>query len=193
MARWRIKHTATTAAAQSKKILYVPIDNRPCNFYQVVQVAEKLGYEILTPPAEMLGSRENHGNWEGMWQWLYETAPQADFAVISTDALIYGSLVASRIQDLDPPEIMARAERFQAFDENFPFLTIYAFSTIMRTPRGVSYPGLEPDYYATHGPQIAQYTALLDKQENDSKKLADQREADKEEVRRIMANDPSEQ
>lgn len=35
--------------------------------------------------------------------------------------------------------------------------------------------------------------ALLDKQESDSKKLADRRESDKEAVRRIMANDPEEQ
>ena len=91
-----------------------------CNFFQVMQVAEKLGYEILTPPAEMLGSRENRGDTDGMWQWLNETAPQADFAVISTDALIYGSLVGSRLQELDPPKIMALAHRFQAFDEKFP-------------------------------------------------------------------------
>ena len=43
----------STAAAQSKTLLYVPIDNRPCNLFQVVQVAEKLGYEILTPPGPL--------------------------------------------------------------------------------------------------------------------------------------------
>ena len=35
--------------------------------------------------------------------------------------------------------------------------------------------------------------ALLDKQESDSKKLSDRREADKEAVRRIMENDFDEQ
>ena len=35
--------------------------------------------------------------------------------------------------------------------------------------------------------------ALLDKQESDSKKLEEQRAADREEVRRIVANDPNEQ
>ena len=35
--------------------------------------------------------------------------------------------------------------------------------------------------------------ALLDKQESDNKKLEDQRAADREEVRRIVANDPNEQ
>lgn len=35
--------------------------------------------------------------------------------------------------------------------------------------------------------------ALLDKQTNDYKKLEEQREADREEVRRIVENDPNEQ
>ena len=40
-------------------------------------------------------------------------------------------------------------------------------------------------------PQIGE--ALLSKQESDNKKLEEQREADREEVRRIVENDPSEQ
>jgi len=167
--------TTPVAAAQGKKILYVPIDNRPCNFYQVVQVAEKLGYEILTPPAEMLGSRENRGDVAGMWRWLNETAPQADFAVLSTDALIYGSLVASRMHDLSAEEILARAQRFKVFREKFSYLPIYAFGTIMRTPRSGNKASAEPDYYYTHGEKIYQYTALLDKQETGKLSSGDRR------------------
>lgn len=155
----------STASAQSKTLLYVPIDNRPCNLFQVMQVAEKIGYEILTPPKEIIGSKTFNGDPDKLWTWLDENASKADFAVISTDAMLYGSLVGSRLQDLDPSQIIERAQRFKAFDEKFPYLVIYAFGTIMRTPRGVSYPGLEPDYYATYGPKIFQYTALLDKQE----------------------------
>lgn len=155
----------STAAAQSKTILYVPIDSRPCNLFQVVQVAEKLGYEILTPPEEFLGTRENRGDVEGMWQWLDENAYQADLAVISTDALIYGSLVASRVHTLSAEEILERAQKFKAFHKKFSLLPIYAFGTIMRTPRSGSHASAEPEYYYTHGAQIFQYTALLDKQE----------------------------
>ena len=155
----------STASAQGKKILYVPIDNRPVNLFQVVQAAEKLGYEILTPPDEILGSKNFRGDPDKMWAWLEENAPQADCAVLSTDALIYGSLVASRLQDLDPPEIMARAQRFKTFDEKFPYLPIYAFGTIMRTPRAANYSSSEPEYYRIYAAKFFQYTALLDKQE----------------------------
>ena len=155
----------TPAAAQGKKILYVPIDNRPCNLFQVVQVAEKLGYEILTPPEEILGSKNFRGDPEKIWQWLDETAPQADYAVLSTDSLIYGSLVASRMHELSAQEILSRAQRFKAFHEKFSFLPVYALGTIMRTPRSGSHASAEPEYYYTHGAKIFQYTALIDKQE----------------------------
>lgn len=165
----------STAAAQGKKIIYVPIDNRPCNLFQVVQVAEKLDYEILTPPEEILGSKNFNGDPDKLWTWLNENAPAADYAVLSTDALLYGSLVGSRVQDLDPPKIMERAYRFKTFDEKFPYITIYAFGTIMRTPRTVAYK-TEPEYYATHGAKIFQYTALLDKQEMNKISRKEQRQ-----------------
>lgn len=155
----------STTAAQSKRILYVPIDNRPCNLAQVVQVAEKLGYEILTPPDEIIGGYKFRGDADKMWAWLNETARQADYAVLSTDSLIYGSLVASRIHSLDKQTIMERAQRFKTFRENFPHLRIYAIGTIMRTPRSASASSAEPEYYKTHGAKIFQYTALLDKHE----------------------------
>lgn len=163
----------STVFAQGKKILYVPIDNRPCNLFQVVQVAEKLGYEILTPPNEILGAQKFRGDPDKMWQWLNETAPQADFAVLSTDSLLYGSLVASRIHTLDAATILERAQRFKTFHEKFSWLPIYAVGTVMRTPN-YNFKGEVP-YYETHGAKIFQYTALIDKQEMGKLTSADQR------------------
>lgn len=154
---------STTAAAQGGKILYVPIDDRPCNLAQVQQVAQKLGYELLVPPEEILGSYEFRGDPDKMWIWLRENADKATSAVLSTDSLIYGSLVASRIHTLDAEIILERARRFKTFHEDFPALTIYAVGTIMRTP-SYNFKGEVP-YYETHGAKIFQYTALLDKQE----------------------------
>ena len=165
----------STALAQAKTILYVPIDNRPCNLYQVVQVAQKLGYEVLTPPEEFFGTNTRRGKPDELWAWLNKNAPRADLAVISTDAMIYGGLIDSRIHDLDPQIISERAHKFKAFDRKFFDMPIYAFGTIMRTPH-YNYVGDVP-YYETHGARIFNYTALLDKQEiepltrGDEKKL----------------------
>lgn len=168
-----------TVSAQGKKILYVPIDNRPCNLYQVLQVAEKLDYEILTPPEEILGSKKFGGDPEKIWHWLNDNAATANYAVLSTDALIYGSLVASRLHDLTEEEILSRAERFKTFKENFPWIKIYAFGTIMRTPRSASHAGAEPKYYETHGASIFNYTALLDKQETEKLSRGERRKLKK--------------
>jgi len=154
---------SATAAAQGGKILYVPIDNRPCNLAQVQQVAQKLGYELLVPPAEIIGGYEFRGDPDEMWIWLRQNAHKATAAVLSTDSLIYGSLVASRIHTLEAGTIMNRARRFKTFHEDFPALAIYAIGTVMRTP-SYNFKGEVP-YYETHGAKIFQYTALLDKQE----------------------------
>ena len=175
----------STAAAHGKKILYVPIDNRPCNLSQVVQVAEKLGYEVLTPPEEIIGGYKFRGDADKMWTWLNETARLADYAVLSTDSLLYGSLVASRIHTLDKQTIMERARRFKTFHEDFPHLTIYALGTVMRTP-SYNFKGEVP-YYETHGAKIFQYTALIDKQEMN--KLTN---GDKRNLKRLEAEIPRE-
>lgn len=166
----------STTLAQSKKILYVPIDDRPCNLYQVVQVAEKLGYELLTPPTELLGRNTHTGNPDKLWAWLEETAPQADFAAISTDAMLYGSLVDSRMHDYTAEKILERAKRFKTFHEKFPYLSLYAFGTVMRTPRSGSNASAEPKYYYTYGAKIFQYTALLDKQETEKLSRKEQKQ-----------------
>ena len=177
----------STAAAQGKKIIYVPIDGRPCNLFQVVQVAEKLGYEILTPPVEAIGTRTNMGDVEAMWTWLNENAHQADAAVLSTDALIYGSLMASRTHELDTQTITERAQRFKTFHEDFPYLPIYAIGTIMRTPRTGSHASAEPEYYYEYGAKIFQYTALIDKREMNLLTGGDKRK-----LKRLEADIPKE-
>lgn len=155
----------STTFAQGKKILYVPIDDRPVNCAQVIQVAEKLGYELLTPPEGIVGTKGFNGDPDKMWAWLVENAAQTNMAVLSTDALIYGSLVASRLHDLSAQTILERAQRFKTFHEKFSYLPIYAFGTIMRTPRSASASSIEPEYYKIYGADIFNYTALLDKQE----------------------------
>ena len=59
------------------KILYVPHDNRPISDKQTAAVVAKLGYEVIVPPDEILGDRQNLGQPEKIWSWLEQNAPQA--------------------------------------------------------------------------------------------------------------------
>jgi hypothetical protein len=168
--------TAVTFAediGKGKRIIYIPIDNRPINLIQTIEVAERLGYEVLVPPEIFLGTGagdELLGNPDELWNWLNKNAPNADSAVISTDAMLYGSLVGSRKHQLTPEIILERAKNFERLRKKNPYLPIYAFATIMRTPnynweatKAENIP--ESEYYGKYGAKIFQYTALKDKEE----------------------------
>ena len=162
-----------------KKIIYIPLDNRPVNLVQTIEVAERLGYEILVPPEIFLGSGakpEQFGNPEELWNWLYENAPQANAAVISTDAMLYGSLVGSRQHMLTAEEVLNRAQNFEKLRSENPNLPLYAFATIMRTPSVGMVANTDAKSYTYYYKQIFNYTVLTDKAETDKLTNAEQKE-----------------
>ena len=149
------------------KILYIPLDSRPIVNKQTIEVLEKAGVQIISPPEEILGNRDNMGDPDLLWDWLNKNAKKdLTAAVISSDALLYGSLVASRKHEYDGDEILARADLFAEFRKKHKKLPIYVFSSVMRTPRSAIASGYEePDYYRYYGANIFRLTELMDKQE----------------------------
>lgn len=148
------------------KFVFVPHDNRPISDKQTAQVIKKLGYDVCVPPDELLGSRDDLGNPDRLWQWLEENAEGADAAVISSDSMLYGSLVGSRKHAYSQKEVLARAERFKEFRKKNPDMQLYVFGSVMRTPRSAEASGHEePDYYQSYGSDIFRYTVLRDKEE----------------------------
>lgn len=164
-----ILSAAPAAEAKTKnepeKILYIPHDNRPIVYDQTIAVVEKAGYKVIVPPREILGSRDDLGNPDRLWEWLDRNAKSdVRAAVISSDALLYGSLVSSRKHNYDKQIILARTELFKDFRKRHKKLPVYVFGSVMRTPRnGVASGYGEPDYYRNYGANIFRYTALIDK------------------------------
>ena len=144
----------------AEKILFIPHDDRPVSSQQPIDVVAQLGYEIVSPPTELLTQPDK------LWAWFYENAPGADAAVVSSDALLYGGLIPSRSHEISKETLHSRVENFKTLRENIPNLNLYLFGSLMRTPLFVT-PGdrEEPAYYGQYGAQIFQLTALLDKQE----------------------------
>ncbi len=153
--------------AVKEKILYIPHDNRPIVNQQTIAVLENAGIQIISPPIEILGKRENLGDPDLLWDWLNKHATKdLTAAVISSDALIYGSLVGSRKHDYDADEILARVDLFAEFRKKHKKLPLYVFGSIMRTPRtGLASGYEEPYYYRYYGANIFRLTKLMDKQE----------------------------
>ena len=154
--------SGTAALAKERAaLLFIPLDNRPVCFSYPVKVMEAAGYKVYTPPENLLASRTAPADTEKLWKWLESRIEKVDAAVVSTDALIYGGLVASRTHSLSLPELEARVRRLERLrmDKNTRF---YGFSTLMRTPRE-SYGNVEPPYYSNVGPAIYRYSQLSDK------------------------------
>ena len=162
---------ASDCAAKKKivqeKILYIPHDSRPIVNKQTIEILEKAGVQVVAPPVELLGDRENLGDPDLLWDWLNKNAKKdITAAVISSDSLLYGSLVGSRKHEYDGDEILARADLFAEFRKKHKKLPLYVFGSIMRTPRtGLASGYEEPDYYHYYGTNIFRLTELMDKQE----------------------------
>lgn len=162
-------------------IVFIPHDNRPISDVETADTIRQLGYKVVVPPDELLGSKSNLGDSDKLWQWLednttvphkkdkkppYKPLPGIKAVVLSGDALIYGSLVGSRKHNFSQEELLERVKKFQEFKDSHPKVPMYVFSSIMRTPRTGEASGTEePGYYFSYGTDIFRYTALKDKEE----------------------------
>ena len=159
---------AAPVQARRLNIIYIPLDNRPVCADYVQQTLAAADCHIIMPPAKYIATNDKNGDPNGIWEWLQTKAPKADAAVVSTDSLIYGGLVASRTHNYTQEQLDARIKHLYELKTALP-IKLYAFSTIMRTPRA-SKGRVEPAYYSSIGPTIFSYSQLLDKK--DQAKLA---------------------
>lgn len=154
---------AAPVQARRLNIIYIPLDNRPVCADYVQQTLEAADCHIIMPPARYLATNDKNGDPNGIWEWLQTKAPKADAAVVSTDSLIYGGLVASRTHNYSQEQLDARVKHLYELKTTLP-IKLYAFSTIMRTPRA-SKGRVEPAYYSSIGPSIFAYSQMLDKKD----------------------------
>ena len=157
----RVPPRAQAKPKYKATLAFVPLDNRPVCAAYPVAVLEAAGYEVLVPPFELLASRTQPADCQLLWKWLGKAAKKADAAVVSTDALLYGGLVASRTHHYSRDELSLRVSGLEQLELQRD-LPVYGFSTFMRTPAR-SYGNVEPAYYSEIGPAIYKYSQLTDK------------------------------
>ena len=169
-------------SASAEKILFIPHDDRPVSSQQPADVVAQLGYEIISPPTELLTRPDE------LWTWFQDNAFSCNAAVVSSDALLYGGLIPSRSHRIPAETLFARVENFKSLREKNPSLNLYLFGSLMRTPY-FGTPGdiEEPDYYGQYGTQIFLLTRLLDIQDNG--KLTDTENFQLEELKRSIPDE----
>lgn len=84
------------ASPLKPKILFVPHDDRPVSFAQTADTVRNLDYDLVLPPQNLLGNRVDLGHPDELWQWVFAQAKSSDALILSSDSLLYGSLVGAQ-------------------------------------------------------------------------------------------------
>lgn len=156
------------------KVLYVPLDDRPCNYqYPLLLAGITDDVELLAPPFSLMGRLKRAADTDAIWDWLFEQAADAEYAVLSVDTLVYGNIIHSRIHQRTMAQIDGYLENFRRLKKRFPRLSIHAFNLVARV---AGYDGSfeDPDYWADYGRRIWRYGWLTDRI---SRGAADEKEA----------------
>ena len=133
-----------------KKIVYLPLDERPCNALFPVRLFGDV-FDIAAPSA--VGFKKQAVSWEDLRDFLDREAPGADGLVLSMDMLLYGGLIPSRLHHLDRETVLDRMNYIRTLRQRNPSMVIYAYQCIMRCPQ-YSSSDEEPDYYGECGREI---------------------------------------
>ena len=168
------------------KILYVPLDDRPCNYQYPLLLADITeDVELLAPPFSLMGQCKQLANFEKIWEWLFANAAQAEYAILSVDTLVYGNIIGSRTHQRTVEEIDQTLQRFEALKQQFPHLKIEAFNLVARVSAYNS-SFEDPDYWQEYGYRIWRLGWLTDQSQR--KELSSSEE---EEICRLKEEIPS--
>ena len=148
-----------------KKILYVPLDERSCNYdFPRKLAAMTADMELLEPPMELMGFKKTPADPGKLWSWVFENAPECEYAIISVDTMVYGNLINSRTHHKTWEQCQELLDNFRKLKTENPRLRIHAFNLVARVAAYNS-DAEDPDYWAQFGAQIWKYAYSRDKEE----------------------------
>lgn len=166
------------------KIVYLPLDERPCNYEFPHLLAKDSAATLVRPPLPLMGRKKTPGDTDGLWAWLEAECADAYGAIVSLDTLLYGGIVPSRLHGLDAEACAGRIGRLRELKRRNPRLKLFAVHLIMRCPQ-YSIADEEPDYYDDWGRELFLSGFLAHKKE-----LGLASEAEEAELARIEAELP---
>lgn len=137
-----------------KKIVYLPLDERPCNYDFARRLLDgNAEFRLVAPDRNILGLKKTPADFAKIARFLADECKDADILVLSVDMLLYGGIVPSRLHALAEGELKSRLSLVRTLKAENARLKIYAFALIMRCP-SYSSDDEEPAYYAHCGREI---------------------------------------
>lgn len=134
-----------------KKIVILPLDERPCNYDFPVDLFCHDDLELVRP--SKLGNKKEPADINEIAEYLKKECKDADGLILSIDMLLYGGLIPSRLHYEKLEKLKQTAETIRHIKELNPDLAVFAFQVIMRCP-AYSSDDEEPDYYGQCGETI---------------------------------------
>ncbi len=117
---------------RAHRVIYVPLDNRPCNARFPRLLARMVDFELIMPSRDLLGEGRKPARPDRIAEWLVEPRGRIDAAIISIDMLAYGGLVPSRTMQTSPDTALGRLDVLAQLRELLGEAAVYASNTIMR-------------------------------------------------------------
>ncbi len=146
-----------------KKILLIPIDDRPVCNQLPKQIAElEKGISLHIPDKKLLGNLTKNADIQGLLKWLGNN--NAEIVILSLDTIAYGGLIPSRRSTDTFEQIKTRIDELIGILKKKK-AKIYAFSSIMRISNN-NINEEEKEYWADYGTKIFKYSYELHKTGN---------------------------
>jgi hypothetical protein len=111
-------------------VALLPQDDRPVFTRALRVLARLVDYDVIMPPAEMIGRFDSSGDPEGLIHWLTSVAPDVDAVLVSVDMLAYGGHVASRQPQTRLDTALQRLECLAEVRRRNPDAAFLAFATL---------------------------------------------------------------
>ncbi|BEU87900.1 hypothetical protein TAMA11512_13640 [Selenomonas sp. TAMA-11512] len=158
----------TAPIETSKKLLLLPLDGRPPCKSDVIERGRLVGYEVITPPADISDYYTKKADTKALEEFLEVHIDEADFVLLSMDCLLYGSLLASREGDVGENDLTSSLEFLRRLHVKHPNIPIEAFFILPR----LAPPAAVEDYFDNknlieYSKHIDRYTLTGD--ENDAR------------------------
>lgn len=144
------------------KTLFIPLDERPCNYLYPQYIADTADIELITPSMAQLSDKKQAANTHDLWQFMFDHIESADNVVLSMDMMMYGGLIPSRLHYLNADDVAGFESNLRKLKSINPAAKIYAYNCIMRCP-SYSSSDEEPEYYDQFGHEIFRRKYLQDK------------------------------
>lgn len=168
------------------KTLFIPLDERPCNYLYPQYIAETSDIDLIVPSTAQLSDKKRAADTDALWQFLFDNIKDVDNLVLSMDMMMYGGLIPSRLHYLSEDEIAKFETNLRKLKAVNASARIYAYACIMRCP-SYSSSDEEPEYYDQFGKEIFRRKYLQDKQSRES--LSEDEQAQFKELEHAVPTD----